>query len=132
MNSRGYGRFAVYRDGSRRRLLAHRVAYQLIVGQIPEGMFLDHVCSIRSCVNPSHLRLATNKQNMEHQPNLRRDNTSGYRGVSWAPQVSKWEASFGHNGRKNVVGYFGTPKEAAEAVRQARLRAYTHNNEDAA
>lgn len=35
---------------------AHRAAYQLFVGPIPEGMDIDHTCRIRHCVNPSHLR----------------------------------------------------------------------------
>lgn len=43
---------------------AHRVAYQHSVGSIPEGMVLDHVCRERSCVNPDHLRVLTNKANI--------------------------------------------------------------------
>lgn len=35
--------------------MAHRVAYELFVGPIPDGLTLDHLCRIRPCVNPKHL-----------------------------------------------------------------------------
>lgn len=44
--------------------VAHRVAYQLIVGPIPEGMDLDHLCRNRACVNPAHLDPVTRRQNL--------------------------------------------------------------------
>lgn len=65
----GYGTFM--RDGRRRPgrkpEYAHRVAYELLVGPIPEGLILDHVvargCKSRSCVNPAHLEPVTNLEN---------------------------------------------------------------------
>ena len=36
-------------------LLAHRVAYEMLVGPIPEGLQLDHLCRVTLCVNPKHL-----------------------------------------------------------------------------
>ena len=44
-------------------LLAHRVAYELTVGPIPDGMTLDHVCNRRECVNPAHLDPCTTQVN---------------------------------------------------------------------
>lgn len=49
--SRGYGAFTA---NSRQRL-AHRVAYQLLIGPIPQGLTLDHLCRRRNCVRPDHL-----------------------------------------------------------------------------
>ena len=43
---------------------AHRIAYQLLVGQIPEGLVLDHICRERSCINPRHLQVATHRENL--------------------------------------------------------------------
>lgn len=44
-------------------VLAHRVAYQALVGPIPAGMTVDHTCHNRICCNPAHLRLLTNAEN---------------------------------------------------------------------
>ena len=51
----GYGQFAIKRDGKWTKEVAHRYAYMLWVGPIPEGFEIDHVCKTRSCVRPDHL-----------------------------------------------------------------------------
>ncbi len=38
-----------------RHSMAHRVVYALLIGEIPEGLILDHLCRVRVCVNPEHL-----------------------------------------------------------------------------
>jgi hypothetical protein len=43
---------------------AHRVAYELAVGPIPDGLQLDHLCRVRQCVNPSHLEPVTQRENL--------------------------------------------------------------------
>lgn len=56
----GYGRFYYeYRDRP-----AHRVSYQLLVGEIPIGLQLDHLCRVRGCVNPAHLEPVTRRENI--------------------------------------------------------------------
>ena len=49
--------------GIERRLRAHRVSYELIVGPIPAGLCIDHLCRNRACVNPSHLEPVTIREN---------------------------------------------------------------------
>ena len=44
---------------------AHRVAYELYVGPIPGGMVIAHNCGNKICVNPNHLRVATQQENMQ-------------------------------------------------------------------
>lgn len=56
---RGYGRFQ--HQGS--PLLAHRVAFTLLRGPIPENLPLDHLCRVRHCVNPAHLEPVTVQEN---------------------------------------------------------------------
>ena len=43
---------------------AHRSSYQEFVGSIPPGLFVRHLCNIRLCINPVHLALGTNSDNM--------------------------------------------------------------------
>lgn len=60
----GYGQ--ILRNG--KLFKTHRVAYELLVGPIPEGLTLDHVkdrgCQHRSCCNPAHLEPVTNRVNI--------------------------------------------------------------------
>lgn len=58
-SSHGYGRVGV--DGKGRQ--AHRVVYELLVGPIPDGMQLDHLCRVRHCVNPAHVEPVTPREN---------------------------------------------------------------------
>lgn len=58
---RGYGRL---RHGHTSEYRAHRLAYELMVGPVPEGMELDHLCHNPACVNPSHLEAVTHRTNL--------------------------------------------------------------------
>ena len=60
----GYGR--IFHDGKARQ--AHRVAYEMFSGPIPEGLELDHLCRVRSCCNPAHLEPVTRAENMLRSP----------------------------------------------------------------
>jgi hypothetical protein len=118
----GYGSF----DSHKR---AHRVAYELLVGEIPDGMVLDHVCHNRRCVNPGHLRVATVKQNTENFTKLLSSNTSGYRGVTQHKASGLWMAITKHDGNRTVT-YHKTKLQAADAARQQRLAMHSHNDLD--
>lgn len=56
----GYGAFGVNRVNRG----AHRVAYEWLVGPIPAGMTLDHLCRVRHCVNPAHLEPVSRGENV--------------------------------------------------------------------
>ena len=55
----GYGRV----DVNGRNQAAHRVAYEWLVGPIPDSLELDHLCAVRNCVNPKHLEPVTHREN---------------------------------------------------------------------
>jgi len=57
------GRYGYYSVG-RRQVGAHRVAYELMVGPIPPGFVVHHVCRTTRCVNPQHLRADTQSANV--------------------------------------------------------------------
>ncbi|MFK5284023.1 HNH endonuclease signature motif containing protein, partial [Lacticaseibacillus paracasei] len=43
---------------------AHRFMYERLVGPIPAGMQLDHLCRVRPCCNPAHLEPVTQRENI--------------------------------------------------------------------
>lgn len=64
--SNGYGRLSLGRrkEGTRRSALAHRIAYEMARGPIPDGLVIDHLCRQRSCVNPDHMELVSSVENV--------------------------------------------------------------------
>src|SRR5262245_10973804 len=46
------------------RMNAHRFSYELLVGPIPDGLVVDHLCRRRHCINPDHLEPVTNEENV--------------------------------------------------------------------
>lgn len=119
----GYGQFR-----AEALVLAHRWAWEDRHGPIPTGLQLDHqpTCP-KHCVNPGHLRLATNKQNAENRAGAQANSSSGIRGVYWHKRFNCWLAKVQHNGRQINVGYFQSTQEAEAAVIAARLELFTHN-----
>lgn len=67
----GYGYFRVSTP-RRRMVYAHRAAYELLVGPIPDGMVIDHLCRNKSCVNPEHLEVVTQGENVRRGWELRK------------------------------------------------------------
>jgi len=47
-----------------KRKYAHRIAYEYEFGEIPDGLVIDHLCSVRNCVNPAHLEATTQGDNL--------------------------------------------------------------------
>lgn len=59
----GYGSF-IFGGGKTRSMPAHRAAWRMFCGEIPEGLEVCHSCDMPCCVNPDHLWLGTHSENM--------------------------------------------------------------------
>lgn len=59
-DAQGYGKVRV----GRQTFGAHRVVYELMVGPVPDGLQLDHLCRNRGCVRPAHLEPVTQRENI--------------------------------------------------------------------
>lgn len=116
----GYG--VIYRDGKLRK--AHRVVWEDLVGQIPEGLVLDHRCHNKSCVNPSHLRVVTQKQNIEHLRGANKNSRSGHRNVIQLKNGS-YSVQLRHNRKLITVGTFVELDDAVKAAAEARAKYFT-------
>src|ERR1051326_2493639 len=59
--TKGYGNIHISTSPGREiKVPAHRFVYELLVGPVPDGLVLDHLCRVKNCVNPAHLEPVTN------------------------------------------------------------------------
>lgn len=65
----GYGttRTGSRKDGTRKMRAAHIVVYEHYKGRVPAGTTVDHTCHVRGCVNPAHLKAATETQQLNNR-----------------------------------------------------------------
>jgi hypothetical protein len=111
---------------------AHRLAYLYMTGNFPKH-FIDHINHIKDDNRWANLRDATHSQNHANKAKLK-NNTSGYKGVSWNKQCKKWESQIGYMNKDIHLGKYTTPQEAAEAYKKKAIElfgefAYMGDNE---
>lgn len=63
--SHGYSQVTWHEDGRTRMRLGHRVSWEAVNGLIEDGLTIDHLCKVRRCINPEHLRLLDNITNAQ-------------------------------------------------------------------
>lgn len=96
---------------------AHRLAWFYVYGRWPLRE-IDHINGIRSDNRLSNLREATPSQNQANK-GMRKDNTSGAKGVTWDKSRGKWLAAIHVNGKRQGLGRYQTIGEAAAAYEAA-------------
>jgi hypothetical protein len=69
----GYGSFGV---GGGKQVLAHRFSYEFMRTEIPSGLQIDHLCRVRTCVNPWHMEPVTGRVNILRSTNFAAVNAS--------------------------------------------------------
>lgn len=101
VGKKGYG--YVYEPASGRDLRVHRVAYELVIGPIPEDLELDHLCSVRSCVNPAHLEPVNHAENI-HRGFLRNPQRAyGHNDSGSGGRTRRYFKLFCHSGHKRTT-----------------------------
>ena len=93
--------------------------HRLILGEV-EGRHSDHVNLDGLDNRRANLRVCTHTENNRNS-RKRKDNTSGYMGVSWYARRKKWQAIIGADREKHWLGYFDDIEEAARAYDAAAL-----------
>ena len=113
-NNRGYAVTNIKKAlGKRTLLLMHRYIMQL-EGHHIAGNEFDHKNRDRLDNRLSNIRIASRKENATNA-SKRRDNTSGYKGVSFHKFHNKWGATTHFGGKSHHLGYYQTAIEAAIA-----------------
>lgn len=95
----------------RERMAIHRMILGLSAGDPRKG---DHINHDGLDNRRANLRIATHGQNVQNS-RRRRDNTSGFKGVSWDKEASKWQAYIFSDKRRRLLGRFKTKEEAHAA-----------------
>jgi hypothetical protein len=93
--------------------------HRLIAGA-KKSQRVDHVKGNTLDNRRSKLRIATQSQNLKNSKK-HRDNTSGYKGVSWHKQCRKWVAQICNNYKHIHLGLFDSPQEAHKAYKKAAI-----------
>lgn len=110
----------VHADGV--KLYGHRIAWMLEIGDIPPKMNIDHINGNGLDNRISNLRLCNQSQNSANAK-MKKNNSSGYKGVYFCKSSKKWAAEITQNGRKSFLGYFPSPEMAHEEyMRAARIK----------
>jgi hypothetical protein len=98
--------------------MAHRVVWEVVHGDISEGMQIDHRNGDRSDNSIENLRLVTPEGNVQNQRRPKRQNKVGYLGVSQFR--GKYRATIVVAGKQIYLGAFDSPEEAQEAYTRAK------------
>ncbi len=98
---------------------AHRIAWLIITGSWPVAE-TDHINGVRDDNRIDNLREATKSLNQQNQRVPRRDNTSGYLGVSWHAAGKAFSAHIRIKGKKLYLGLFTDPAKAHQAYLDAK------------
>lgn len=114
-NKRGYAQRNTW-DGKR----ASQLSMHREIMHAPSGVQVDHINLDKLDNRRTNLRFATGTQQRANTP-LRRNNTSGFKGVSWDKDRRKWQATIRCNDKRYHLGRFDAIEEAAAAYDAAAI-----------
>ena len=105
---------------------AHRLAWLYLFGHWPKGI-IDHINHNQADNRASNLRDVTILESGKNK-SFRKDNTSGYVGVTWHKGLNKWAAGIMVEGKQIHLGYFTNIKDAAKVRKTAEHKYGFHKN----
>jgi len=127
--TRGYGTIGV--RGTKTRP-AHRVSYELFVGQIPAGLFVCHRCDNRPCVNPDHLFVGTAKDNSQDMVAKGRSNPGEGRPNHKFTEAQALEIINCSTTPKELAKKYGVFESAIRSIRTGKNWPHLHAAREAA
>jgi len=120
--SMGYGRITISSNGSKKVKGVHRVMWELTNGPIPKGIFVLHTCDIRHCINPNHLFLGTQLDNMQDMIKKGRKSK-----IRWNTNIT--HCKHGHPfDEKNTYYYPNKNEKSCRTCQRAASIKHYHNN----
>jgi hypothetical protein len=118
VNSQGYLQTEVFG----KTFMVHRIIYEMHSGEIPDGMYVDHIDR-----NPLNNRIenlrAVDKALSKINTKTPVTNTTGYKGVLATPS-GRFQARLGYKRKKLYIGLYDTAEEAAQAVKEVAMELY--------
>lgn len=122
VDHRGHGRFVVgpMIDGAYRTVGAHRHAYELVNGPIPTGLVVRHKCDVPACVNPDHLEVGTQDDNIrdrDERGRTARGEANGSAKLTLA-RVAEIRAAYavGNRSQQSLAAQFGVSKSLVHVI----------------
>ncbi len=119
INKGGYGVLTV----NGKRMVAHRAIYQNVKGPVPAGLVLDHLCRNRCCVNPDHLEIVTDRENIMRGVSIvavLAQKTNCPKGHAYTDSNTYWKKSGSRECRACETARNRRRKAIALALRSAR------------
>lgn len=115
INKHGYVVFGI----NEKKMYAHRAIFFMHHGFLPKN--IDHINGNKLDNRIENLREATTSQN-GHNTFIRKNNTSGIKGVSWSKKLQKWHARIRVDYQRIHLGYFDNIEEAVPVLELARKK----------
>lgn len=116
LHPRGYTRIRVFK----RTFDAHRLAWFYVYGVWPKDE-IDHINRVKNDNRIVNLRCVSRSANIQNS-SLRRDNTSGVKGVCWHTHSGKWAARITVNHKRMQLGVFDKLEDAVKARKDAEIK----------
>jgi hypothetical protein len=121
-NKNGYKKISI----DNKLYFSHRLAWLYVYGVWPEKG-LDHINRNRSDNRLCNLRLANQSENTQNTA-IRKNNTSGYKGVTFCKNTNKWISQIMINYKHIYIGKYETPEIAYEQYINMAKKLHTHNS----